>query len=605
MLRRTRQGDRETRRQGEGRGLHRFSLSPPLLVSLSILIATAQIATAADVLQQVPRDALGFAVVRDLGRFDARATKLMGAAQVALPGPLLLVRTATGIGDGLDPARDALLVLLPPQNNSEQFHLAMWLPVRDYDALVRSLEGDPSRRIAGVTVAGEDLLAVRHGDWAVLAGPDQRDRLEMLHDKEPSPPRQVGEWQTWIESNDATLVVLPAGMKLAWTWASQTSADRRRAAGVTDAGDPTRPNRRAQAQSSWEAAQDWLAFTLETMPALGQWFQNAESGACGFQLDDAGGAVVSTRLSFAEGVLPPATTSPVTPPRLFEGGAFIFDAFGSSNKQWAVPAVRPYVRGMASDLATQFGIALTEAELAPFQATVEQAVAEVDAFATLTLPGTKDEGVFTNSFLAVRAPSSEQFLVHANKAMGIWNDLLSNAKGDVKLTFEKQAVTIAGHAGTEYSIDMVTAIGGPPLPAIRDVQEKLFGPGARFRVQLVNIDANTALLAIATETQVAKLIPVLAKTPAGSAEIAELRGIAKSLRDDAAWQAYFSPPGYYSWFKRQMDAMAGDVIGGPLVKDFPASPPLGAAGGVDRNVVWAEVAVSADTLRHAGVYFRD
>ena len=132
---------------------------------------------------------------------------------------------------GLDHERDLLLVLLPPEHNSRQFHLAVWLPVNDYDALVRSLEGDPERRIAAVTIAGEDLLVVRHGDWAVVMDPDQRDRLEQLRDAAAvpasSPPRQIAEWTSWIDSNDAAVVVLPAGMRTLWTWAaSEPAIDR-------------------------------------------------------------------------------------------------------------------------------------------------------------------------------------------------------------------------------------------------------------------------------------------------------------------------------------------------------------------------------------------
>ncbi len=125
-------------------------------------------------LDEVPHDALGIAVVRNLSQADADAGKVLGALGSRLPGPLAFLKSIAGLDAGLDLRRDLLVVLLPPENDSRQFHLAVWLPVSDYDALVQSLDGDPGRRIAAVTIAGEDLLVVRQGDWAVVMDPDQR-----------------------------------------------------------------------------------------------------------------------------------------------------------------------------------------------------------------------------------------------------------------------------------------------------------------------------------------------------------------------------------------------------------------------------------------------
>ena len=130
----------------------------------------------------VPRDALAIVVLRDLSQSDAKAGKLLAALGTPLPGPLTMIKSIAGIESGLDSTRDLMFVLLPPANNSQQYHLAVWLPTSDYDALVHSLEGDPERRIAAVTIAGEDLLVVHHGDWAVIMDPDERDRLEQLRD---------------------------------------------------------------------------------------------------------------------------------------------------------------------------------------------------------------------------------------------------------------------------------------------------------------------------------------------------------------------------------------------------------------------------------------
>ena len=77
------------------------------------------------------------------------------------------------------------------------------------------------------------------------------------------------------------------------------------------------------------------------------------------------------------------------------------------------------------------------------------------------------------------------------------------------------------------------------------------------------------------------------------------------LAKQSDWRLYVSPHGYSEWLRRQMDAILGPVIGGPVVREFPASPPIGLAGGVEGSVVWSEFALPAATVRGVGKYLRE
>jgi hypothetical protein len=48
----------------------------------------------------------------------------------------------------------------------------------------------------------------------------------------------------------------------------------------------------------------------------------------------------------------------------------------------------------------------------------------------------------------------------------------------------------------------------------------------------------------------------------------------------------------------------GPVIGGPMIREFPASPPIGLAGGFERRQLWIDAALPAETLRAASRYHR-
>jgi hypothetical protein len=276
---------------------------------------------------------------------------------------------------------------------------------------------------------------------------------------------------------------------------------------------------------------------------------------------------------------------------------------GIVSERWSVPAVAPYVRQVASKLGTLFGIQLDETAIAEFRSAAERAVGDVNAIAVLALPGTGQEGVYTNDFLAVRVESAEVFLRHAADAMGRWNAMLDKAKDSVRIVFDSRPVTIGGHQGTEYSFDMAAAVGAPALPDIRQTMERFVGHGGRFRLQFVALDDRTVLLAAANEEQAAKAIELLGRAVPAATEPVELQNAAKLLATPAAWQLFVSPHGYNQWLKREMDAMLGPVIGGPVVRDFSESPPIGLAGGVDGRTVWAEMAAPVDTLRATGKYF--
>jgi len=581
-----------------------------LVVALILAFVTLGQVHGADVLEQVPRDALGLVVVRNLAETDAKAGQVLAAFGSRLPGPLALLKSIAGVQAGLDERRDLMLVLLPSPDETSDFNLALWLPVADYNALVHSLDGDPGRRIAAVTLAGEDLLIARKQGWAVIMDPDQRDRLEQLGDALSSSPLGVNDWAEWVAANDAAVVVLPAGMK-----ALHAVAEREKLFEPLPTVNPVPANqnlfapanRPAPPPNGWPAIRHWIRSTLADRPELTRWTAEVEGAACGFRLDRDGNATLSLKLDVAEDALPATTTRAAAAsgpaPLLFSSGDFVVAGGGAVSPAWVVPAVAPYVRQVANDLTNNYGIPVDEKDVAKFRAGIEQAIAEVRAFAVLTRPGGGDEAVFTNNFLALRVQDAQKFLTVAADCVAIWNQMLGNPQAAMKLVFQAQEVAINGHTGAEYSIDMAAAVNAPAIPEARASMEKLFGPGAHFRLQIVAIDDSTVLLAAATVAQVTDIIQGMKTAPDDAVEPAELLEAAKLLPGRSAWQLFVSPHGYTTWLKRQMDAVLGPVIGGPIVPDFPRSAPVGVAGGVDGQIIWIEVAAPIETTRGLSRYW--
>ena len=148
--------------------------------SLIALIVAPGICQGADVLNELPDDALGFVLVRNVGVVDGKIGQLAASLQRNLPQPLGFLKDVTGIGDGLDTTGDFLLAFLPgPEGNEPALRFGVWLPVKDYGRFLKSLKATSIEGVAAVTVAGEDLLVARCGKWALTggsgpAGPNRR-----------------------------------------------------------------------------------------------------------------------------------------------------------------------------------------------------------------------------------------------------------------------------------------------------------------------------------------------------------------------------------------------------------------------------------------------
>jgi hypothetical protein len=140
---------------------------------------------------------------------------------------------------------------------------------------------------------------------------------------------------------------------------------------------------------------------------------------------------------------------------------------------------------------------------------------------------------------------------------------------------------------------------------MRQAMERLFGPGGKLTLFLVNVDHQTALLSAATSEQLANMLQRLDRQQPTDWGIPPFAGVNRLLPQQAQWRAYFSPHGYTKWSARRMDAIVGvPVIGGPLVKEFPATPPIGAAGGVRDGEIWVDFGVPAETIQGAGTYLQ-
>jgi hypothetical protein len=590
-----------------------------LALPVCLLLLVSPVATrAAEVLRNLPADANGFVVARNLAAVDRKVEHLISNLKLAYHPEVQAINPlawlhAAGIREGLDTSGDLLLAVLPPQADGQRPQFSVWLPVANYEPFVAALGGSANQRITAVTIAGEDLLVARQEKWVLVMDADQRERMEQVLGA-ATPRQQTLSWTDWLDTQDVAVVALSGGVRDALKWATESDAADAADQAVEEINEddifdlaPQQPSRGQSALPILIKIQLTLRQWLSRSTKALEWAHDTEAIGVGLRLDDEGNALAGIRVTMKANSEFAAATSRdgfrgEALPALYQGGEFIVAAGGALPRPLTSAMASAYVRSIIDEMKTQEQLDIDEATLARFYQEVEQAADMVQAIAVFATPGDEQDGVYTNNFAAVRVTSADAFVDHAGEVMRLWNQMNREARRGTQLIFDVKDVPIRERDTKEYSIDIAAADGGPALPEIRQAMEKLFGPGGKLRFFIVPVDDQTVLLAAATPEQIASTLQALAVIQPNDWNRDPLGVTNRLLPREADWRAFFSPNGYTKWNARKMNAITGPVFGGPLIKEFPASPPIGAAGGVNERELWADFAAPVQTIRALGAY---
>jgi hypothetical protein len=88
------------------------------LILAVVIVALPVRSRAADILQNVPRDALGIVVIKNLHATDTKVAQLLKTFNARYPSPLVFIEAVTGIREGLDPQGDRTFKIRAPNSAS-------------------------------------------------------------------------------------------------------------------------------------------------------------------------------------------------------------------------------------------------------------------------------------------------------------------------------------------------------------------------------------------------------------------------------------------------------------------------------------------------------
>jgi hypothetical protein len=591
----------------------RFALCFLMLLAPSAAWAEA---SAADVLQEVPNDVLGFVVVHHLSTVDSKSKWLSLELRNNTFSPLALLKNVTNIQDGLNVDGDFLMAVYPDQRGDKsRLQFGIWLPVSDYARFAKSIGASALDGISTVTVAGEDLLVARRGDWALVMDTDQRDRLtQLVAAAAPATvPPQLAGWKKWIDGNDVTFVAYAAGVRELLSWVDDSDDDKagnESAEDVFGIGKPPGVQRTVAAQRVNRGAPQGLGAILNeyrkwtsASPAIAHTIEQANLVGCGLRINadgsKTGSAVMGLRVAFGDGFEAAAVSAKADIPNsIYGGGGFAFAGAGQLPKSVIETIACGYLRTLAADMKKEEHTELDEESLNQLNEAVEQAAGEIQSAVVLAQPGAKAPPVYTNNWSVIRVASAPDFVKRTAEVMRLWNKANRDADGETKLILDAEDAKIGSRDAKQYSIDFVAMYGTPAVPEIRQSMEKLFGPGGKFRIWIVPVDERTVLIGVGLQDQVSEVLKLLDRKQPIDWNQGEAAKCNELLPKDASWRMFFDPHRYNNWARREaMAGMTVPVIGGPLVKPLRDCPPVGLAGGFRDQELWVDVAALVPTLK--------
>jgi hypothetical protein len=552
------------------------------------------------VVDHVPPDALGFAIMRDVGATNAKFERLIkifeGVADALPPAPVTYFKAVTGLGAGIDESGDAVLALLPGDDPTSP-KLMFLAPVSDYAAFAQSIGGDPTGEISRVTITGEEVLVARQGDYALVMNVEHRPTMEaQLASASDAADEKIVPAE-WLIETDVAVVVLPAGVD-ALVAMGRAGLAAEQQMWEEEFGDPVFADQLASLKSTWAIYDEFLGFCDAEISA----------GVAGVSIDEATNVKLTQRMLFKrDGQMASLTAverSDASPLAGLAAKPFVYAVGGP-----VLPSWRDGLAAMCRTAFKESGEAYGFQDFDDAQwKKLEEALQNIFAVRSVVsaiYSGEKDDPLYSNVYLLAQVDDAPAYLQSARSSVETWNELTAASTSDIKLIYELSEAEVAGKPALLMTVDVLAAAGDENVPMVRPMFQAMFGADGKLRIYLAAADEHTIVGAIATEERAAAAVENALKGGTELVDSPETQTTTALLDPDAAWVGYMSPPGWASWFRRLLDGVLLPLGGvGITLPEYPAGPPVGYAVRLADGQLHIEAAAPVKMLEDLAAFIK-
>ncbi len=540
-------------------------LNPLWGVMLAVFVLPLSV-VGQEVLQQIPKEALGFVLVQNLTEASDKFEELLEPFQVTFPAPLTFARSVSGLDAGLDESGDLVIALLPGEGRDTPVQPMVLVPISDYQEFATSINADASGKICRVTLLGEEILVAENGSHAMLMNIENRQAMEKLLAPAVRANTALSPLAEWLAKQEVTFVLMANGIEA-------ISNKKQR---------PLRPLIWEKQKGFWaERTLFRQMLSIFSRPETRSWLHsNVELAAIGAAVDEHSSLRLGEQLVLKPGSpfakLASGTTRPL-PAKL-----------GLSNKPAVFVAGGPVAAGCGKQLAAllrqmeqtetatngfeNVKPALWEKEEQAYRLLLE----DIDSCSVMMLTGEKDEPLIGNFLGVATVPNVSKYFRSLPQVVETWNEVTQQSTGEVKPGFELTTQKVDGKQQCEIIVDIGSTARDPNVPIINWMLEATLGVEGKLHVRFAEVNLTTFVFGFATEEQMAELLNTNQKNKAVAPQSPLLQGTLPLLQPTSSWKALISPQGCLRWASRAYGEFIVLFNNNEIIfPEMPDSPPIG------------------------------
>ncbi len=510
-------------------------------------------------LDLLPEGLFGFAVVRNLGELDAKISGLAQDLQVPAPGALMLIRTLSGIQEGLDEKGSLVVAILPAEEEQGPPVPVLFVPVSDYKKFIGQLQpADKDAEATEVTIANQNFAVMKKGNYAALAEPRHVDQLKKAVAAKGGSLGLPGHMTTWAGDHDAYVVVMPDAIKKAI--------------------GPIREGLQ-QAKAAFPADNVQLQGVVAIFDVYDNMLSTIEKEITHFGLGlriDQGTVYVNSHSSFLpNGSLAQAAgdvrQSGQGALASLPAGTYVM-AFGGAIPESWIKGMTKFSAEAMRMMAPAEGDQLSDEQIEKLTKIMQESMSGMESMAFRFGPVQPGKSIYSGMSAAMKVKNSKEFLTRYERVIREMSVVLKESKNPFFQSYELKKGKVGGVETLQVTMDMSAMLKGAPDPNMQRMFELMVGEGGKLTAYLAPADATTVIMAYGEESLTETLQAANKKTASFTAQ-QEIATTMKLLPKDSQWVAFFSPKGMIEFAHSMMAAIAP---GAPAqLPPFPVTPPVG------------------------------
>jgi hypothetical protein len=549
---------------------------------LLVGLAGGQAQAGDGILNAIPGDAIGFAVVHNLADASGRVDEVAKLVHAPMLHLFNLAKRVVGLEKGVDEQGDMALVLMSIDPGPKSVLLVPVANSADFFAALKVTE--PATGMVDVQLVGKPMLVARKGSYAAIADAADRDVLEQVVSATTNLATDTS-LAAWLDANKASVVVTSGGIK---------QLAPKLTAGIRAIQGQIRQMGGEQGQTGADALEMYVQLFSAAEREVAQF-------GIGLRIDSAQTIDLVKRIEFTPDGAWAKWAADVKP--------------ATENFLAGLPA-EPFIVAMGGvvppgsmEPLMKYSVRMMQ-EMPMYKLTPEQAekyaMLSMNAMSGLTslqmVIGVSEPGAgfYGNTTAVFTCEDSQRLIEGYEKTLAALREFAGEVKNSALPVATCQHVKLGETDVLEVSMDLahLNQLAQPGGPDPQKMMQLMMGPGGQMKIYLAAVDGHTIVMCYTSLERLQSAIDFYKSNERGLAGDADVVKVAAMLPEGSQFVGYVSLGGMANVVRQFTAAMPGAPAA--AIPDFPDSPPLGMAAKVTPTGAEGHLIVTAETLRAIG-----